>query len=262
MTNSFIENLSLEEGQSIRQDCPVCKSRNTFTATKENGQIKYNCFKLRCDFRGYSHVGMTAHEIRNLLKATKNKPDKVVIEPIVYPEYVVRPTLEHSLLKRFVARYNLQTEDIMYDVKDRRAVFPIRQKGVVVDAIGRSLDGAIPKWYRYTGKSSVFKRVLGVPNGVVVIVEDVISAITIAKYFSNVTGLAILGTSLTPEHMEYVQTYNKVIIALDPDASKKTIQYKREINSWTGLETLALSLFDDIKYEVPEDINKLKQLIY
>jgi hypothetical protein len=36
--------------------------------------------------------------------------------------------------------------------------------------------------------------------------------------------------------------------------------YKKEIESWTGLDTIALRLDDDIKYRVSSDIEKLRVL--
>jgi DNA primase len=150
---------------------------------------------------------------------------------------------------------------MMYDVKDRRAVFPIRERGVLIDAAGRSLDGATPKWYRYSGRASVFLSVKGRPSGVVVVVEDVISAITISKLGAGLTGMAILGTSLSPNHIEKLEDYYRVVVALDPDAANKTLQYKREIEAWTGLPTKALLLEDDLKYKRPKDIATLEEMI-
>ena len=51
--------------------------------------------------------------------------------------------------------------------------------------------------------------------------------------------------------------YDRAIIALDPDAVGKTIEYRREIQLWTGKTTMAISLADDIKYRMPEDMEKL-----
>jgi len=52
-----------------------------------------------------------------------------------------------------------------------------------------------------------------------------------------------------------------VIVALDPDAVKKTLQFKREIEAWTGLDTKALLLEDDLKYATEVDLTNLKEMI-
>jgi hypothetical protein len=76
----------------------------------------------------------------------------------------------------------------------------------------------------------------------------------------GLTGIAILGTSLNVTMMKHLDGFYRVIVALDPDASHKTLAYKREIEAWTGLDTRALRLDDDLKYKVESDIIKLKEM--
>ena len=42
----YLDSLDLREDESRRMNCPSCYAKNTFTVTKEMGQIKYNCYKL------------------------------------------------------------------------------------------------------------------------------------------------------------------------------------------------------------------------
>jgi hypothetical protein len=60
--------------------------------------------------------------------------------------------------------------------------------------------------------------------------------------------------------MDKVGEYRKVAIALDPDAMDKTLKFRREIELWTGVDTVAMKLYDDIKYKVPDDIKLLKEV--
>ena len=257
---NYVQGIDIKEGMQHRSNCPSCGGKNTFTATREDGVVVYNCYKLGCGVRGASTTGMTADEIRNRLR-----PSDVLVEQeaelLVWPAYVVPPNAEHVLHKKFVKRWGLEHEELMYDVKDRRSVFPIRHEGRLIDAAGRALDGSIPKWYRYTGDADVYKRTIGKPNGVVLIVEDVISAVTAAKLIPGLTGLAILGTSLNVTNMKHIDGFHRVVIALDPDAAHKTLQFKREVEAWTGLETKALRLDDDIKYKLESDVDKLKEIV-
>ena len=159
----------------------------------------------------------------------------------------------------FTKRYGLAVGGLLYDVKDERVVFPIKHKGRIIDAIGRAVGKKKhPKWYRYSGEANYFTMGSGRK---LLIVEDVVSAIVAWQEFPDITSMAILGTQLTTNHLEKIREYNKVIIALDPDAAKKTIQYRREIEQWTGVPTKALSLFDDIKYRVDTDMEKLKDML-
>ena len=257
----FVNDLGLKEGERYRGDCPECRGKNTFTATNMLGDIKYNCFKLGCTVGGIYGTDMTAAEIHRRLEEqqmqrayTNVKKEKETME---IPPYVVSPKANHTKYQRFIRRWGIAIGDTMYDVKDERVVFPIKYKGRIIDAIGRAVGINHPKWYRYTGEADYYT----VGNGnTLLIVEDVLSAIIATQELPYITAMAILGTSLSPKHMEKIQEYNRVIIALDPDAIGKTVEYRREIELWTGNKTTAMNLLDDIKYKMDEDIDKLKEL--
>ncbi len=249
----YAVSLGLRESESIRSNCPFCKGKNTYTCTKEGGTLKYNCFKLSCDVGGRYDTDMTAQELMSYfdkrIDDTQKDSDP---ELAILPEYIVKPRGEHQKYQRFVRNWGLALGNMLYDVKDERVVFPIYHEGYMIDAIGRAVGHKRnPKWYRYTGKASCFKIGKG---DTLLIVEDVVSAIVAWQEIPNITVMAILGTSLTNQHMEAIDDYYKVIVALDPDAAYKTLQYKKEIEAWTGLPTVAYRLVDDIKYREEEDL--------
>jgi len=252
--DKYIEDLDLGEGDTVRGDCPDCGGKNTFTANKSGGAVLYNCYKLGCKISGVHTVGMTAADIQARMQEIEQDKPKPKVEAMVLPEYVVRGG---SGLDVFRDKWDmLEDQGLMYDLKDKRAVFPIFHNGVLIDAVGRALAGAEPKWLRYTGKANYFLAGIG---ETVVVVEDVISAITVAKL--GFVGMAILGTSLSVAHMEQLGNYSQVIVALDPDAAHKTLRFRQEIEAWTGVATIALRLDDDIKYRVESDIEQLKELL-
>ena len=253
MMHKYIEDLDLGEGDTVRGDCPDCGGKNTFTANKSGGAVLYNCYKLGCKISGVHTVGMTAADIQARMQEVEQDKPKPKVEIMELPEYVVR---SGSGLDAFRDKWDLWDQGLMYDLKDRRAVFPIFINNVLIDAVGRALAGAEPKWLRYTGKANYF---IGGTGGTVVVVEDVISAITVAKL--GFTGMAILGTSLSVAHMEQLGNYSQVIVALDPDAAHKTLRFRQEIEAWTGATTIALRLDDDIKYRVESDIEQLKEFL-
>jgi hypothetical protein len=128
----------------------------------------------------------------------------------------------------------------------------------MIDAIGRAVgSNQNPKWYRYTGAANYYTIGTG---GIMLVVEDIVSAMVAYQEFPNVTCMAILGTSMNTKHFDKIGEYDKAVIALDPDAVAKTIEYRREIQLWTGKQTTALSLSDDVKYRMPEDIEKLQEI--
>ena len=259
----FVTDLGLKESDRYRGDCPECRGKNTFTATNELGDIKYNCFKLGCTVGGIHGTDMTAAEIHRRLEEqqlqrayTNIKKEKDTME---IPEYVVTPKASHTKYQRYIKRWGIAIGHTMYDVKDERVVFPIKHDGRIVDAVGRAVGKKQhPKWYRYTGEADYYT--IGQAK-TLLIVEDVVSAIVAFQEIPYVTAMAILGTSLSPKHMEKIGEYDKVIIALDPDAIGKTVEYRREIELWTGNKTVAMNLIDDIKYREYEDMDKLKELV-
>ena len=259
----FVNDLGLKEGERHRGDCPECRGRNTFTATNNLGDIKYNCFKLGCTVGGIYGTDMTAAEIHRRMEQqqlqrayTNINKEKDTME---IPEYVVTPKASHTKYQRYVRRWGIAIGDTMYDVKDERVVFPIRDGGRIVDAVGRAVGKKQhPKWYRYTGEADYYTIGIG---KTLLIVEDVVSAVVAAQELPYITAMAILGTSMNPHHFEKIGEYDKVIIALDPDAIGKTVEYRREIELWTGRKTTAMNLIDDIKYREYEDMEKLKELV-
>ena len=258
----FVNDLGLKESERHRGDCPECRGRNTFTATNNMGDIKYNCFKLGCTVGGIYGTDMTAAEIHRYREQqqqqrayTNIKKEKETME---IPEYVVTPKASHTKHQRYIRRWGIALGDTMYDVKDERVVFPIKHEGRIVDAVGRAVGKKQnPKWYRYTGEADYYKVGTG---STLLIVEDVVSAVIAVQEMPYITAMAILGTSMNPKHFEKIGEYDKVIIALDPDAIGKTVEYRREIELWTGRKTTAMNLQDDIKYKMEEDIEKLKEL--
>ena len=258
----FVNDLDLKESERHRGDCPECRGRNTFTATNNMGDIKYNCFKLGCTVGGIYGTDMTAAEIHRYREQqqqqrayTNIKKEKETME---IPEYVVTPKASHTKHQRYIRRWGIALGDVMYDVKDERVVFPIKHDGRIVDAVGRAVGKKQnPKWYRYTGEADYYKVGTG---STLLIVEDVVSAVIAVQEMPYITAMAILGTSMNPKHFEKIGEYDKVIIALDPDAIGKTVEYRREIELWTGRKTTAMNLQDDIKYKMEEDIEKLKEL--
>jgi hypothetical protein len=249
----YIDYLDLDSGQFHRGNCPACGGSNTFTATNNMGEIQYNCYKLDCKVKGLYYKDLSAAEIQELMRK-RPAPVKTEPETMEIPEYVVQPTVEHDKFQRFVKRWGIPSYGLLYDVKDERVVFPIYYKGRIIDANGRAVGGKIPKWYRYTGEASYYITGKG---STLLLVEDVVSAMIAALEVPDISVMAILGTSLTDKHIAKIGEYDKIIVALDPDAWMKGIEFTKQIQSWTGLDTKALRLHDDIKYRVDEDIENL-----
>ena len=92
---------------------------------------------------------------------------------------------------------------------------------------------------------------------VAVVVEDCVSACVLD---SNIyVGVAILGTSLSEEHKIFLSQFSTTIIALDPDALPKILQFAKELRGYVP-NIRVLRLQDDLKYRNEEDIYNLYNL--
>ena len=260
----YVENLDLADGQRHRGKCPSCHRGNTFTATNEMGKLLWNCYANSCNLSGTTRINMTVEEIRKRMDSNfKIDTDKAfaglnVAKPtqFVLPESVVKGT-KQDILDEYCNRYGIDSHELSlhYDVKEDRIVFPMFLEGKMVDAIGRAVDSkVIPKWKRYGSEADGFIR----GNcTIAVIVEDCTSASVVQTL--GLTGVAILGTTINQNHIQGLKNYKKVIVALDPDAAPKTIEYTRKLKA-NGIDAFALKLLDDIKYRRAEDIAYLQKL--
>ena len=274
----YVQDLDLSDGDKHRGKCPVCNRHNTFTATNNLGKLLWNCYANSCKISGGSYIHMSVDEIRKRMKdfkidtelaldhleearyPYKNKNINVKLpEVFKMPEYLVPhntydPGMDdshHAIINKFCEMYKLWAEDLdlYYDIKENRIVFPVQDNGAIVDAIGRAIDDSVvPKWKRYGTYAEGFIRG---QHQLAVVVEDVISACVVETL--GATGVAILGTSLNANHIEGLRSFKRVIVALDPDAAAKTIEYTKILKA-NNIQALALKLLDDIKYRKEEDI--------
>ena len=246
-----LDQLTLSMDTSHRGDCPACGGRNTFTVTRGIGGILYNCYKNTCRLSGKSDRPITIADLSNMKENTKRK-DAVFFEPDHW-------TRTHSSMTTWLKQYDLNAKrvDTRYDVKEDRVVFLVKKERKVVDATGRLVGGNArysSKWKRY-GETQV-PYVYG-EGTIAVVVEDCISAAVVGE-MENLVGFALLGTNLLAPYIDYLKPYAKIIVALDPDAKRKTLQITSTLRT-TFPDVFALNLHDDIKYRTPSDMAHLER---
>ena len=154
-------------------------------------------------------------------------------------------------------QYNINTDNLLYDVKENRIVFPVVHNNKIVDATGRAISKRHkPKWKRYGSNGHAY---LSGSGEIAVVVEDCISAAVVSTIHSSFTGFALMGTSLLAVHIEDLKNYNKVIVALDPDAVQKTLEFTRNLRGFLPTSSVcAIKLEDDLKYRRKDDIMSLE----
>ncbi len=247
----FVKDLNIPMDETRRLNCPVCNSYKTFTATNNMGSLVWNCYKISCSLSGTARVRLSVDDI----KSVSAKREVTTDDTFEMPEYIV-PHNNRNNLVSFCERWKLDADELnlQYDVKDDRVVFPIEHNGKLVDATGRSLGKLLPKWKRYGNNPLPYTYGCG---KVALVVEDCVSA---CVSNSNIhTGVAILGTSLSEDHKKYLSQFSTAIIALDPDALPKILQFARELRAYTP-DVRVLRLKDDLKYRNEEDIYNLYKL--
>lgn len=247
----FIDQLDLGIDETYRGDCPVCQGKNTFTATRSVGGIIYNCYKNSCEISGKSARSITLEDITALRSTKDNRGYAVLHEPDHW-------TRAHPKLNSWLNNYGLSPHrvDTRYDVKEDRVVFLIKKDRKVVDAAGRCLArNQTPKWKRYADTPVPYTHGDG---DLAVVVEDCISASVVGE-MENITGFALLGTNLLDEHIDFLKPYSKIVVALDPDARKKTLKITSELRSHFPY-VYAMNLHDDLKYRLPLDMHHLRKV--
>ena len=245
--HDIIKDIHITVGETKRMNCPTCNGYNTFTITNNMGSLVWNCYKASCNIKGTTRKRMTVDEIKSVQDFKKG-------EEFVLPEYVVQSN-DNYILKWFYDRsIDSNTVEFFHDVKDNRVVFPIHQNGKTVDAIGRSLGKRLPKWKKYGSSGLPFTFGCG---NVAVVVEDCLSALCIGS--EVYVGVAVLGTTLTDIHKRYLSQFSTAIIALDPDALPKTMQFAKELRGHVNTVKV-LRLTDDLKYRREEDIINLTNI--
>ena len=245
-----VHKFGVKNGETKRVDCPVCKGTKTFTITNNMGKLMWNCYRATCNVGGGKRVRLSVDDIRTSLLPQEKSLDVAWEMPtnlIYHPPYT----------QRFVDKYRLPSDlELMYDVKEDRVVFTIWKSWKCVDAIGRAIDsGRLPKWKRYGNSDLPFTYGYG---SVAVVVEDCISAVVVGEIDVYV-GVAVLGTSLSEAHKKYLSQFSTAIVALDPDALPKTMQFAKELRQHVA-KVRVLKLTDDLKYRNYEDIENLPNI--
>jgi len=247
---NIVSDMNVPSGHTVRTKCPSCGQR-TFTVTNNLGSLVWNCFRMDCDLKGGTRIHMSADDIRMQLSDAARFADEYRFD---MPEYLV--PYNYHVAEWAEDLYGLDAEELglLYDVREHRAVFPIKHEGKTVDANGRSLGKRLPKWRRY-GKS-------GLPythgcGKVAVVVEDCVSAAVVGG--GNFVGIAVLGTSLSDAHKKFLAQFSTAIIALDPDAVRKTLLMAKELRGHVN-DVRVLYLTDDLKYRNPTDIQNLADI--
>tara|TARA_R100000995_G_scaffold15075_1_gene5863 strand:+ start:370 stop:1152 length:783 start_codon:yes stop_codon:yes gene_type:complete len=250
-----ISDMDIGIGVTKRMNCPNCNGYNTLTITNNMGSLVWNCYKVSCGVKGGTRVHISTEDIQSVLKINQSQVGNEKKDNFVLPQYVL-PRRDMLYMNRWCARWQLNQDELglLYDVKEDRVVFPVVHDGKIVDATGRTLSKRIPKWKRYGNSDLPYVHGCG---SVAVVVEDCVSAAVVGS--DVLVGVAVLGTSLSEAHKQYLSQFSTAVIALDPDALPKTLAFAKELRGYVS-DVRVLKLNDDLKYRDPTDLEKLTDI--
>jgi hypothetical protein len=228
-----IEGSHLANGNSLRVVCPSCKAEHeqSFMIRKSDlGDLTGYCFRATCPIHGKVVGDKSVHTYE--AQTSKFKPRV----------YEGQKQLAPMHLRMFLWRkYNIGlnkavAEGVAYNEAQRRMVWPCYDKdfesfGHMTKAMPQASKD-YPKWVTYFDRETVklhYPRANiwnEYKGNTIVAVEDIISAVRIAQVCDSV---ALLGTHLTMDMVnELASKYDKLVIALDDDATKLAYNMKKK----------------------------------
>lgn len=215
----IVGNYRVKEGQTLSLDCPFCGAKKKFTVSKRDGNLIWNCYRASCSVRGSKAGARSLDTIKARMKTGQPIKDMRRVDPIPAPLVAVEGHPEALAYLSSVGSLEAVRSHLakaFYAPSENRVVF-VMNRGA--GCVGRALDGRKPKWKVYGDTTGVFACGVG---KTAVIVEDPASACAVGV-LPEYTGVALLGTNLSSLQKAQLGKYQRAIIALDKDASMKSV---------------------------------------
>ena len=251
--------MQLPNNTRKRVDCPACSGQNTLIVSNVSGHVTWYCFRNSCGVKGGYKDHISASDIKTLLKQ-KTSVKKINFAEVLTPQFKPVDTHPDAIYWLFEnnceAALKADPNAFRYDIRQHRVVF-VNYDGPYIDvAIGRTLEGAKPKWFKYFGTNGYYVCRLS-ERDILYIVEDCASACSLARVG---TSLALCGTNYDigklHARIKELEGINKVYVCLDADATVKALQLTKDLEGICGLPVKTLRLSDDAKYLSLETLAK------
>jgi len=147
-----------------------------------------------------------------------------------------------SKARAWVYRYGITDEEIKqygigYSPRARRVILPAWEDGELLGYQARKIfqEDPLPKYITYHNKKNYVWKDLTSTNNILVICEDVLSAIKLHRFYAS---MALLSTYLHKSNYHFVFGYEKVLIYLDnnnPEVKLKALSLKKELEMYLPL---------------------------
>jgi hypothetical protein len=243
---SVIQKIRLAEGEHKTLTCPFCGGRNKFTLDRFDGVLVWNCFRASCNAKGSLRGKRDITALKNYVGGTPTQRSVKKLNPL--PAMTVSVSKHEPAIKYLTEVNSLDAYEsglikVRYLPTENRVLFYTNDG---TGAVGRALDGRLPKWWKY-GDTSIGISVGSGDHAV--LVEDVASACSVSR-ISGVVGFALLGTNITTGIKAQLVKYNKTTLVLDNDASNKAVYLIRKHNRVSHLRLTE----EDLKCLTPKQI--------
>jgi hypothetical protein len=246
----MLSNVRLKAGDHRRVDCPFCAGRKTLSVSNVDGKLLWHCYKASCPARGAKSLGRNTEQIRGRLSrqdAATTRRTPPLPDPVSDPsqhDHVLRYLEDNGSLEA----YEQGDVRIAYAPAEDRVLFYMPSR---LGAVGRALSGGGPKWRAYGDTSGL----LTVGSGsTTVVVEDAASACAVSRV-EGLQGAALMGTNLSTQQKRQLRHSPCVVIALDKDASRKSLLMAQTLQ---GLVPCRVRLLEtDLKYVEPDEIERI-----
>lgn len=225
--------------------------------TNDRGTIKYHCFKASCNLSGQYKKGMSLDDMLGIRKNIEIKPlllkdttgwDSNLVN---YPD-----VLDYLLKNNCLESYKKHPNSFFYDKIKQRVVYCVYATPNSFSlATGRSLQGAVPKWFKYIAMPHEYYFMACLnpyKNGNDTegyICEDSASACSLSRVGH---ALALCGTSWNTEALVKQLApfvFKEVTIVLDADAQDKSLKLQKDLEAFGKFDRVkVVQLSDDPKY--------------
>ena len=228
---SVVQKIKLAEGQHLTTTCPFCGGRNKFTLDRFDGVLVWNCFRASCNAKGSLRGKRDITALKNYVSGTPTQRSVKKLNQLPTMTVSVRkhaPAIKYLAEVNSLEAYESGKIKVRYLPTENRVLFYTNDG---TGAVGRALDGRLPKWWKYGDTT----QGITVGSGQhAVLVEDIASACAVSRV-DGVTGFALLGTNLTTQIKKHLVKYIKVTLVLDNDASSKAVYLSKKNSGITNL---------------------------
>ena len=278
LLNSYLSKYEYSINETRRfQKCPLCGqriSRKGFVVTRTPKGFLCWCHSCHhsystCDkIPAYGECLRTANELQSsktwyLRKRSKQQPTKDVATAFVKLPFDVTIEIPTSarlwLMKYHVTQEEVQQHGICWSPQYQRLILPVRDScGKLLYWQGRYFgsESGQPKYLNVkANRGEVWFDTGNKDSAVIVLVEDILSAIAVARTGSY-RAVALLGSFISDDLvLKLLREGKQVCVWLDLDKRCQSVKYSKRLQAF-GIQAKSIVTNKDPKEYTPQQITK------